>query len=141
VAEGIRQSGAMKIMVCNLMTQPGETLGYTASDHLRVIESYLGEGVIQIVIAGANKTRARTKRYVAAGADFVRYDHEQITARGVVSIDASLVEQQDGRLRHDADKLGKAIVNLLQASAAEAFAHKELVKAKESLVCLPQEAC
>jgi uncharacterized cofD-like protein len=140
VAEAIRQSGAMKIMVCNLMTQPGETLGYTASDHLRVIESYLGEGVIRIVIAGANKARSRTKRYVAAGAEFVPYDHEQITARGVVPVHASLVEQKDGRIRHDADKLGKAIVNLLQASAAEAFAQTEFVNAKEPLVCLSQQA-
>jgi uncharacterized cofD-like protein len=142
VAEAIRQSGAVKIMVCNLMTQPGETVGYTAADHLRVVESYLGKGVIQIIIAGANKTRPRTKRYAAAGADFVKFDREEITAEGVVAIDASLVEQQDGRIRHDADKLGKVIVSLLQAAAAGAFAREEFVNAnKESLVCLPQRAC
>jgi uncharacterized cofD-like protein len=142
VADAICKSAAMKIMVCNLMTQPGETEGYSASDHLNVIESYIGVGVIEILIAGAYDERPRTKRYEAAGAEFVRFDREKIAARGVTTIEASLVERSDGRIRHDSHKLGKVIVNLLRARSAVAFAHEEVMNvADESFVRVPQQAC
>jgi uncharacterized cofD-like protein len=142
VAEAICKSAAMKIMVCNLMTQPGETEGYSASDHLGVIESYLGAGVIETMIAGADEARPRSRRYAEAGAQFVRFDRETIASRGVTAIEASLVERGDGRIRHVSHKLGKVIVNLLRARSAGAFAREEVTTvADESFVCLPQQAC
>ena len=121
VADAIRNSPAAKIMICNLMTQPGETEGYTASDHLRTIESYLGAGVIQVVIGDANEGRVRSKRYLETGADFVAFDRDDLIGCGVAAIKTSLVEYQDGKIRHDAAKLGTLIANLLRARAAGAL--------------------
>jgi uncharacterized cofD-like protein len=108
-------------MVCNLMTQPGETDNFTASDHLRIIESYLGAGVIQFVVGDAHEGRVRSNKYAEANSDFVEFDREQLIARGVAAVKTSLLEYQDGKIRHDANKLGSLIANLLRARAAGAL--------------------
>lgn len=61
VAEAIRDSSALKVQVCNLMTQPGETDGFRASDHLRVLLRYLGEGAIDACVMNSGSLpRARS---------------------------------------------------------------------------------
>lgn len=142
VAEAIRQSSAAKIMVCNLMTQPGETDGYTASDHLRAIESYLGAGVIQIVIGDNNDGRIRSKKYLDAKSQWVKFDHEELMARGVAPVKTSMAEIRDGKIRHDSAKLGSVIANLLQARAAGALMADDAESLQEeSVMPLMQQAC
>jgi len=53
VADAIRRSAAVKILVCNLMTQPGETDGFSASDHLRVVEQSLGRNVVEFCVVNS----------------------------------------------------------------------------------------
>ncbi|MDP9055205.1 MAG: YvcK family protein [Acidobacteriota bacterium] len=141
IADAICKSAAVKIMVCNLMTQPGETENYTASDHLRVLESYLGARAIQVMIVAADKRRARSRRYAAAGVDFVRFDREEILARGIVPVEAGVAERHDGRIRHDADSLGKTIVNLLQARTASVFSGAQAKANEDSRSLIPLHAC
>ena len=50
VTEAIRNSAARKIYICNVMTEPGETDGFTASDHLQAICNHLGESLFDTVI-------------------------------------------------------------------------------------------
>ena len=54
VAEAIRVSPALKVYVCNVAIQPGETDGYTVEDHVRAIENHVGPGLIDIVVANNN---------------------------------------------------------------------------------------
>lgn len=42
IADAIAQTNALRIYVCNIMTQPGETEGYTVSDHIRAIDASTG---------------------------------------------------------------------------------------------------
>jgi uncharacterized cofD-like protein len=125
VADAVRDSKAARIMICNLMTQRGETEGYAASDHLRVIEGYLGEGVIQTMIGDALEGRVRSKKYADAKSEFVLFDREKLITRGVSAVKAALMEFQDGRIRHDPVKLGNVIANLLRARAAGALANQD----------------
>ena len=142
VADAIRNSSAAKIMICNLMTQPGETNGYSASDHLQVIEGYLGAGVIQVVIGDANEGRIRSRRYLEAQSDFVSFDREALIARGVAAVKASLMDYQDGKIRHDANKLGSLVANLLRARAAGALMNDDAGALQEDhLMPLMQPAC
>src|SRR5579859_7187481 len=53
VAEAIRKSRAVKVLVCNLLTQPGETTGFSASDHLRVVEQHLGRDVVDYCVVNS----------------------------------------------------------------------------------------
>ncbi len=63
VADALRKSRAVKILVCNLTTQPGETDGFAASDHLRTVASLLGPRVVEFCLAEFTR---RHRRSVAA---------------------------------------------------------------------------
>lgn len=51
ITEAIRSSKALKVYVCNIAAQPGETDHYTCEDHVRVIEEHVGKGLFQVVLA------------------------------------------------------------------------------------------
>ncbi|OGO25142.1 MAG: hypothetical protein A2W33_06720 [Chloroflexi bacterium RBG_16_52_11] len=51
ISEAIRSSRALKLYVCNVATQPGETDGYSCGDHVRAIEDHVGGGIFDIIIA------------------------------------------------------------------------------------------
>lgn len=54
VAQAIRASPALKVYVCNVAVQRGETEGYTVEDHVRAIEDHVGPGLIDVVVANDN---------------------------------------------------------------------------------------
>ena len=108
VADAIRGSRAVKIFVCNLMTQPGETDGYSASDHLRAIETYLGHGVIQFCIANSLRWPARNGSGNSHWESVV-CDSERIAAIGPVSVERDLVLAEAGGLHHDPETLGRLV--------------------------------
>jgi len=54
IAAAIRASDAVHIYVCNVATQPGETDGYSAGDHVRAIENHVGEGLFDYVLVNDN---------------------------------------------------------------------------------------
>ena len=64
VADAIRSSRALRIFVCNLMTQPGETDGFDALDHVRVLERYLGAGTIDVCIINGRSDAGRSVELV-----------------------------------------------------------------------------
>ena len=69
VAESIGASRAIKIFICNLMTQPGETDGYTARQHLEVVKSYAPEIAFDYVIVNDRRVSAeQAAAYAAEGA-------------------------------------------------------------------------
>jgi uncharacterized cofD-like protein len=54
IAAAIRASGALRVYVCNVATQPGETDGYSAGDHVRAIDNHVGEGLFDYVLVNDN---------------------------------------------------------------------------------------
>lgn len=51
ILSAIRESGAPVLYICNVMTQPGETTGYTVGDHLKALVDHIGGGVVDFVLA------------------------------------------------------------------------------------------
>lgn len=119
LAQGLREamasSSAVTVYVCNVMTKHGETDSYAASDFLRVIESYLGEGVLDAALLSYYESlpRAVLSRYQAEHAGPVSIDLEkcyQYAPRLMVKPLASA-----GTLvRHDPERLADALILLLQ---------------------------
>jgi uncharacterized cofD-like protein len=113
VAETIALSRAVKIYVCNVMTQPGETDGYTVSDHVKAILKHTGPNFIHYVIA--NKERVSPKllhRYETAHQEPVLLDEAAVEALGVKLIKNNLLNYEN-YVRHSSEKLGKAIIRRL----------------------------
>lgn len=120
VVHTIKQAKKRKakvVYVCNVMTQPGETDKYTAADHVEKILQYLGPGMLDYVIL--NDERAPESLYVKyqkQGAQRVKYDKETLGGfekqYGVKVVLASLMTKEN-LLRHDSDKLAKAVLRLV----------------------------
>ena len=120
VAEAIRKSKAIKIYICNVMSQPGETDGYTASMHAKAIIDHGGKGIIDYMLVNDSPiSPAMQEFYAGKGAYPVEVDEEAINALGVGFVKADIINEQE-LIRHDPDKLSKAVMNMvyhLQPSA------------------------
>ena len=62
VIKAIDESNAKIIYVCNIMSQPGETDGFKVSDHINLLDSYLGKRKIDVVITNSEKISKRIQK-------------------------------------------------------------------------------
>ena len=110
IAEAIKKSRAPKVLICNVMTQPGETQNFSASDHVRAIVRHAGAGVIDSILVndGAISDEARQK-YARTGAVPVEVDDEALALLGVEVLRGNFVHATDV-VRHDADRLAATIL-------------------------------
>lgn len=113
IAEAIQKSKApLKVYVCNVMTQRGETDGYTASDHVRMIETHAKRRVFDYVMVNtARPTDEMLARYTNAGADFVEPDLEAIQDLGYSPVKGTYMSETDV-VRHDSERLAHDILDL-----------------------------
>ena len=112
VIEAIDESNATIIYVCNIMSQPGETDGFKASDHVNLLNSYLGKRKIDVVITNNEKISKKIqKKYeTLEQKDLIEIDDENIKIKNVKR---PLVKIEDDTIRHDSVKLGLEIMNIL----------------------------
>ena len=114
IREAIKLSGAKKIYICNLMTEPGETDHFTATDHIKAIYDHAEYGLFHYVIL--NKARMPAdleKSYMEQGYHPVSYDIDEIKALGLTSVVADVVSGESDKLRHDEEKLGRLLTELI----------------------------
>ncbi len=121
IADALRRTSALRVYVCNVMTQPGETDGYTVADHIDAIHRHIGEGAFEFVLLNdAVPSHEVLERYRATGAKFVHPDTRAVVDRGYVPIRADLISR-DNYARHDPQKLARALVRLAQREMATAI--------------------
>ena len=123
VAEALRRARGLKVYVCNVMTQPGETLGFTASDHVRMVLEQAGAGLFEYVLVNNRRPRdqALLARYQLEGAGPVEPDVDAIRALGLRAAADDLVSEEE-LVRHDPWKLSAALAQLLATVSPEARA-------------------
>lgn len=118
IAAAIKASHAPKVFVCNVMTQPGETAGYSAADHVRAIVRHLGQGVITHVLVNSGHVPSEVlSRYQSKGADVVSVDENELEMFNVRAVTANFVEITNAPnikhvVRHDPERLAQAIVKI-----------------------------
>ena len=113
VAEAIAASDAQKIYVCNIMTQDGETEGYTAADHLEALQRHGREGIVDLCLANnAPIPHELAARYSEEDAELLRVDRERIAALGIALAEYPLLSAQGGYARHDPELLAQAVMEL-----------------------------
>lgn len=114
VSEALHACKAKVIYICNVMTQAGETEGYTASDHVQAIIDHIGPGTINGIIVNNeaidNQIRAV---YEEENAKPVIYDLECLRGMGLEIIDRDIIMEESGTLRHDTHKIAELIQSLL----------------------------
>jgi len=129
IKEAIRKSKAKKVFICNLMTQIGNTDGFSVEKFVEVLEKYLGEGIIDYVIFNTGKPSAallREVKKVFPKAEFVKYNKDLLKNKNFIGADVLdrkisktnpadiLVKRTNKRtlIFHDSKKLAKIIFSL-----------------------------
>jgi len=114
IPEAIAASNAFRIYVCNVMTQPGETDGYSAADHLGAIVDHAGKSVVDAcLINNAEVPPEALKRYQTGDSFPVVPDSDRIRAEGYKVFATDLLEV-DNFIRHESAKLTKALIRLIE---------------------------
>lgn len=109
IAKAVNSSRAAKIYISNIMSQPGETDGFTASDHVKMIYKHVGRPIFDAVIVNSQAiSPAMRRKYQAQGAGLIRNDRASLEDLGLKVYARSLLVEEDV-VRHDADKLARTI--------------------------------
>lgn len=113
IPEAIHRSRAKKVYVCNVMTQPGETDGFSAYDHVRTIENHAGTRVFDYVLVNTGQPETSLlDKYRRTGAVLVEPDTDRIKASHYRPITGNFINETDV-VRHDAGLLAEAIMRLV----------------------------
>lgn len=114
VVDAIAKSRAVKLYVCNVMTQPGETDGFTASDHIRVLAEHAqGHRLFSHVLVNREKPAPELlERYERFKQHFVEPDVELIRAMGYTPVAGNYISDTQV-VRHDSEKLAAAIFKIM----------------------------
>jgi uncharacterized cofD-like protein len=112
IAKEIAGARAAKVLICNLMTQPGESRGYSAADHIKALHEHAGRKVFDHIVLNTRPlSPALLKRYAAEHAAPVLLDLDAIRKLGVKPLCAELLIE-DRVARHDARHLTQLLLSL-----------------------------
>ncbi|ATB32622.1 gluconeogenesis factor YvcK family protein [Melittangium boletus] len=111
VAQALRETRALKVMVGNLMTQPGETDGMDGVDHVRAVIEHAGPVLDAVLLNGTQPSEEAVRRYARKGSVPVKTDRRALIDLGVVPVEADLIK--DGpRIRHDSRKVTRCLLKM-----------------------------
>lgn len=111
ICTAIKSSRAQKVYICNVMTQPSETEGYSAYDHIAALEEHVGDRMIDCCIVNNAVISPEVRdRYISDGADQVLIDRDRITQAGIKLIEGNLISVKNNLARHDPQKLAQIII-------------------------------
>lgn len=119
IVEAIAHSSALRIYVCNIMTEPGETDGYTVSDHILAIDRACGDRpIFDAVVVQKSKPSARSLiRYAQKQSHPVDLDLDVVERLGRQVILANIMseDRESGMVRHDSLKLARTLAQQFSA--------------------------
>ena len=118
IAREVAASGAVKMYVCNVMTQPGETDGMTAADHVEALLANAGERVFDYVIVNDERPSRLLDAYAQEGQVPVEPDLERIAALGLEPVCAGVIGETE-TVRHDPHKLAAAVFSVIDRRVAD----------------------
>ena len=118
IPQAIRRSEAVKLYVCNIMTQEGETEGMTAADHVNALLTHGLPGMVDLCLCNnADVPAALLERYREENAVPTVVDRERLTELGVEVIEAAVTSENARFARHDPDRLAAAILEAYETRA------------------------
>ncbi len=126
ITQAIRDSGAVKVYICNTTTQPGQTDGYTLSDHVRQVISYLGIGVLNYVVLNSSEPSAELMELYAREKVNVLlptpHEVHNILTMNVTPVKADVADTRSGKralwqkqdtIRHSPELIANTLMELM----------------------------
>ena len=114
VSKAIRESKAIKIYVCNIMTEPGQTDNYSLSDHIKAIIDHAGGNIIDYCIYDTGDIVPEfIKMYNKKGADVVEQNVSNAKALGVKLLQKDLSQIVGDTIRHNTEAVAESVIELV----------------------------
>ena len=128
IPQAIRASHARKLYICNLMTKPGETTGFTVAEHIREVVRYLGEDVLdEVLVSHTIFSQEALNEYAKKSQEPVRLDDEatlkQVTKAQIIVRDLASEREL---VRHDSLKLVNEIFRRMALSSVASSAPQQV---------------
>ncbi|MCY4018276.1 MAG: YvcK family protein [Chloroflexi bacterium] len=132
IAQAIRDSSALKVYVCNTTTQPGQTDGYTLSDHVQQVISYLGIGVLDYVVLNSSEPSPELMElYARERVDVLLptpHEVHNILTMNVTPVMADVADTRSGKralwqkqdtIRHNPELIAAILLDLMSERAVK----------------------
>ncbi|MBM7571061.1 putative cofD-like protein [Aquibacillus albus] len=114
IGDALKNTMGKVVYVCNVMTQQGETSGYSAADHVQAITDHIGKGSIHSIIVNNEPIVGDVRKvYAEENAEPVVYDTDRLKEMGLEIIEADIIDHSKKMLRHDTEKVAKLLYSLL----------------------------
>ena len=118
IAGAVQSAGALKLYICNIMTQDGETEEMTASDHVKALLHHSGPGLIDVCLCNSAPVRpGLVERYRAEDAAPIVVDAPAIEALGIEVVTRPLASESSDYARHSVTRLAQAVMELYRERA------------------------
>jgi uncharacterized cofD-like protein len=122
IRDAVAAAPGVRVYVCNVATQPGETGAFTAAAHLDALFHHIGDGLIDYALLNSNHAARRPEGWLG---EPVRVDERRLEELPVTVIEEDLVDVTNAH-RHDSAKLAAALMRLQQEERAERVRHRRL---------------
>ena len=114
IASALQNTNAVKLYVSNIMTQPGETDGFSVEDHIRAIFNHVGAPVIDYVIINVGKINTELEgKYKEEESHLVKINEDLVASMGVKVIEGDFISIKDGLIRHNSEKLASILIETI----------------------------
>ena len=113
IAQALRESKAPKVYICNVMTQPGESDSFTASEHVTAVQVNVQARIFDYVMVNtAVPSDASLEKYRESGQFFVDADFDRIKAMGFRPVTGNFMSESDF-VRHDPMRVAARLVQMV----------------------------
>jgi len=110
----LRETQGKVVYICNVMTQPGETTGFTASDHIQAIQNHIGTGCVDSIVVHNEPIEQSIRAiYAEENAEPVVYDIEKLVDMGLEIIEGDIINHSNKTVRHDKEKIAKLLFSII----------------------------
>ena len=113
MVDAVRESHALKVYICNVLTQVGETDDYDAAEHIRSLEAHTGGKICDVILVNTKRLAIPSYR---SNQKFVEYNKEELERMGYKVVEADVLADN---LLHDPNKLAKTLVDLVNQRVRE----------------------
>jgi uncharacterized cofD-like protein len=115
IGEAVCNAHAKKVYICNVMTQAGETLEYTASDHVKALYDHLGCRFMDTILVNEEDIPEDIAiRYKKELATPVVYDIAALSNLGLEIVHDKIIRYEDGVIRHDTQKVAALLYSMIK---------------------------
>ncbi|RKG71379.1 YvcK family protein [Corallococcus sp. CA054B] len=114
VAQALKETRALKVMVANLMTQPGETDGMNCLDHVQAVIDHVGPVLDAVLVNGRAPSEESIQRYARKGSYMVTAETRELLSSGVIPVQADLLKE-GSKIRHDSRKVAACLLKMARS--------------------------